>query len=185
MPGQRRFQVIELFRQDTFHQISGDGLLASMVADVQRERQVQLNLQRGAELGGQQVDCVRGQNGGVNRTKVRKVSQDFSIISYINMLGDWQLLGFVAFPSTFGGHIFFATHCQIWHLKSCETLRTFVRFTPLIVNNTSSRCHVSPGLGCRCRISFAYDWPNLRHHFRMASYVTMMPRANRSSSTSR
>ena len=24
---------------------------------------------------------------GVNRTKVRKVSQDFSIISYINMLG--------------------------------------------------------------------------------------------------
>jgi hypothetical protein len=26
---------------------------------------------------------------GVNRTKVRKVSQDFSIISYINMLGDW------------------------------------------------------------------------------------------------
>src|SRR5215211_4595558 len=69
---------------------------------------------------------------GVNRTKVRKVSQDFSIISYINMLGDWQLLGFVAFPSTFGGHIFFATHCQIWHLKSCETLRTFVRFTPMI-----------------------------------------------------
>ena len=50
---------------------------------------------------------------GVNRTKVRKVSQDFSIISYINMLGDWQLLGFVAFPSTFGGHIFFTTHCQI------------------------------------------------------------------------
>lgn len=71
MPGQRRFQVIELFRQDTFHQISGDGLLASMVADVQRERQVQLNLQRGAELGGQEVDCVRGQNGGVNRTKGR------------------------------------------------------------------------------------------------------------------
>jgi hypothetical protein len=50
---------------------------------------------------------------GVNRTKVRKVSHDFSIISYINTLGDWQLLGFVAFPSTFGGHIFFATHCQI------------------------------------------------------------------------
>jgi hypothetical protein len=42
---------------------------------------------------------------GVNRTKVRKVSHDFSIISYINMLGDWQLLGFVAFPSTFGGHL--------------------------------------------------------------------------------
>ena len=50
---------------------------------------------------------------GVNRTKVRKVSHDLSIISYINTLGDWQLLGFVAFPSTFGGHIFFATHCQI------------------------------------------------------------------------
>jgi len=50
---------------------------------------------------------------GVNRTKVRKVSQDFSIIIYINMLGDWQLFVFVAFPSTFGGHIFFATHCQI------------------------------------------------------------------------
>ena len=50
---------------------------------------------------------------GVNRTKVRKVSHDFSIISYINTLGDWQLLGFVAVPSTFGDHIFFATHCQI------------------------------------------------------------------------
>jgi hypothetical protein len=46
MPGQRRFQVIELFRQDAFHQIGGDGLLASLVADVQSERQVQLNLQR-------------------------------------------------------------------------------------------------------------------------------------------
>jgi hypothetical protein len=51
MPGQRRFQVIELFRQNAFHQIGGDGLLASLVADVQSERQVQLNLQRGAELG--------------------------------------------------------------------------------------------------------------------------------------
>jgi hypothetical protein len=57
-------------------------------------------------------DYARDYNG-VNRTKVRKVSHDFSIISYINTLGDWQLLGFVAFPSTFGGHIFFATHCQI------------------------------------------------------------------------
>jgi pimeloyl-ACP methyl ester carboxylesterase len=49
---------------------------------------------------------------GVNRTKVRKVSQDFSIICHINMLGAWQILGFVAFPSTFGGHLFFATHGQ-------------------------------------------------------------------------
>jgi hypothetical protein len=63
MPGQRRFQVIELFRQNAFHQIGGDGLLASLVADVQSERQVQLNLQRGAELGGQEVNFVRGQNG--------------------------------------------------------------------------------------------------------------------------
>ena len=39
-------------------------------------------------------------NSGVNRTKVRKVSQDFSIICHINMLGAWQILGFVAFPST-------------------------------------------------------------------------------------
>jgi probable HAF family extracellular repeat protein/YD repeat-containing protein len=49
---------------------------------------------------------------GVNRTKVRKVSQEFSLICHINMLGAWQILGFVAFPSTFGGHLFFATHCQ-------------------------------------------------------------------------
>jgi hypothetical protein len=51
-------------------------------------------------------------NLGVNRTKVRKVSQDFLIICHINMLGARQILGFVAFPSTFGGHLFFATHCQ-------------------------------------------------------------------------
>jgi hypothetical protein len=51
-------------------------------------------------------------NYGVNRTKVHKVSQDFSIICHINMLGAWQILGFVAVPSTFGGHLFFATHCQ-------------------------------------------------------------------------
>jgi hypothetical protein len=49
----------------------------------------------------------------VNRTKVHKVSQDFSIVSYINKLGGWQLLGLVMFPSIFGGHIFFATHGQI------------------------------------------------------------------------
>jgi hypothetical protein len=59
MPGQRRFQIIELFRQDVFHQIGGDGLLASLIADVQRERQVQLNLQRGAERGGQQVGAFK------------------------------------------------------------------------------------------------------------------------------
>ena len=69
---------------------------------------------------------------GVNRTKVRKVSQDFSIICHINMLSAWEILGFVAFPSTFGGHFFFVTHCQTRHLKSCETLRTFVRFTPSV-----------------------------------------------------
>ena len=33
------------------------------------------------------------QNPGVIRTTVCKVSQDFSIINYISMLGNWQLLG--------------------------------------------------------------------------------------------
>ena len=62
--------------------------------------------------GAERIKGYRADEIGVNRTKVRKVSQDFSIICHINMLGAWQIMGFVAFPSTFGGHLFFATHCQ-------------------------------------------------------------------------
>src|SRR5918998_3872774 len=50
---------------------------------------------------------------------------------------------------------------------------------------TSSRCQVSPGLGRRRRSLRAKSAPNLRHHCRMLSCVTPMPRSARISSTSR
>ena len=46
-------------------------------------------------------------------------------------------------------------------------------------------CHLSPGRGRRRRSFLAYDWPNLRHHLRIASYVTLTPRSKSNSSTSR
>src|SRR5215831_10003629 len=54
-----------------------------------------------------------------------------------------------------------------------------------MVRNISSRCHLSPGRERRRRSWLAYCWPNLRHHLRIASYVTLTPRSNNSSSTSR
>src|SRR3989442_8086671 len=51
--------------------------------------------------------------------------------------------------------------------------------------NPSSRCHLSPSLRWRRRNWLAYYWPNLRHHLRIAAYVTTTPRSNSSSSTSR
>ena len=41
-------------------------------------------------------------------------------------------MGFVAFPLKFWEAVFSATHCKIWDLINCETLRTFVRFNPLM-----------------------------------------------------
>jgi hypothetical protein len=40
---------------------------------------------------------------------------------------------------------------------------------PLIVKNTSSRCHLSPGRGWRRRSRQAYSGPNLAHQARIVS----------------
>src|SRR3954465_15134536 len=53
------------------------------------------------------------------------------------------------------------------------------------LRHTSSRCHLSPGQGSRRRIWLAKPWPNLRPHWRTVSWLTVMPRAARSSSTMR
>src|SRR4051812_23395539 len=50
---------------------------------------------------------------------------------------------------------------------------------------TSSRCHLSPGLGSLRRIWLAKPWPNLRAHCRTVSWLTSMPRAASISSTMR
>jgi len=54
---------------------------------------------------------------------------------------------------------------------------------PLIGRKTSSRCHVSPGLGRRRRNWLAYGCPHFRPYVRIASYDTSPLRANSSAST--
>jgi hypothetical protein len=58
---------------------------------------------------------------------------------------------------------------------------------PLAIDGEAhvSMGHVSPSLGRRRRSCFAYECPHVRHHCRIASYVTATPRATSSSSTSR
>jgi len=54
-----------------------------------------------------------------------------------------------------------------------------------IFTNSSSRYQVSPWGSRRCRNLRASSSPNLRHHYRIDSYVTVIPRSARRSSTSR
>jgi hypothetical protein len=61
----------------------------TMASDSRRatdECGVQLNKRTKTAIDGDDHEIVRF---GVNRTKVRKVSQDFSIISHINRLCNW------------------------------------------------------------------------------------------------
>ena len=54
-------------------------------------------------------------------------------------------------------------------LPSCSTARHRYCRRPLIVKNTSSRCHLSPGRGWRRRSRQVYSGPNLAHHCRIVS----------------
>jgi hypothetical protein len=60
--GQGRLQIVKLTRQHGFHQRGRDRLLARLVARFQCQRQVQLDLQRCAQLGGQDIDGLAAQD---------------------------------------------------------------------------------------------------------------------------
>ncbi|CAM5388544.1 hypothetical protein SHIRM173S_06336 [Streptomyces hirsutus] len=70
-------------------------------------------------------------------------------------------------------------------LPSASTARHRYVSSPLILTNTSFRCHLSPGRGRRRRSPFAQACPNLAHHRRTVSWKTITPRCSISSSTSR
>ncbi len=62
MAGQGRLQVVQLARQHGLDQRGRDRLLAGLVTRFQRQGQVQLDLQRCAQLRGQDIDCLAVQN---------------------------------------------------------------------------------------------------------------------------
>ena len=68
---------------------------------------------------------------------------------------------------------------------SSSTARHKYCVRPCIRTNSSSRYHVSPWRPRRRRSRRAYSSSNVRHHWRIVSYVTLMPRSARRSSTSR
>src|SRR3954453_22672256 len=59
---------------------------------------------------------------------------------------------------------------------SWSTARHSQCFLPPIIRHTSSRCHLSPGLGSRRRIWLAKLWPNLRAHCRTVSWAQLESR---------
>ncbi len=62
MARQRRLQIVELPRQHGFHQFRRDWLFTCVEAGFQCQCQVQLDLQWGAQFGGQHVDRFSRQN---------------------------------------------------------------------------------------------------------------------------
>ncbi len=70
-------------------------------------------------------------------------------------------------------------------VKVWSTARHSQCFTPEIVSTTSSMCDLSPAAGSLHRTWLANACPNFSAHWRMVSWLTMMPRAASSSSTMR
>ena len=76
-------------------------------------------------------------------------------------------------------------HEDVDYIPISSTARHTSCVRPCIRTNSSSRYHVSSWRPRRRRSRRAYSSPNVRHHWRIVSYVTLMPRSAKRSSTSR